>query len=135
MHTSLLRRYIGLAFVLIALAVGVNACTVITTETQTTALARANGWKFDSFPVGTPTADVRTAYTGSTMKFTSNGAWTLTTASQLAGSWSWASLTTLALTFSGATDTWEVVELSATTMRWSAQVSGATLEMRWTAVQ
>jgi hypothetical protein len=134
MQTTTLRRYIGLAFVLVALFGGLNACTVITSETQTTALTRAGGWKFDSF-VGTPPAEYRTLYTGGSIKFTS-GSWAFTNGPlQLPGTWSWTSLTVLKVTPQSGTisDQWDVVELTATAMRWSGTFNGSTFEMKWTA--
>ncbi len=137
MHTTTLRRFIGLAVLLVALIGGLNACTVTTTTTasQTEAITRANGWKFDKFSTGTPPANAVTAYTGATLKFASNGTSTLTvsTGQVISGTWSWTSLKVLSLTQQGVNDTWEVVELSSTTMRWSAQLNGSTLEMQWTA--
>jgi hypothetical protein len=131
---TFLRRGILLGFVLVAIIGGLNACTVITTETQTTALTRPGGWKFDSF-VGTPPVSYSTLYPGGSIKFTSDS-WTFTNGPlQLAGTWSWPSLTTLKVTPQGGTisDEWNVVELTATAMRWSGTFNGSTFEMKWTA--
>lgn len=131
-----IRQHIALCAIVLALLGGLSACTVITTETQTTALTRSGGWKFDSFPVGTAPASVATAYTGSSIQFSADGTFQFTNGAggKSSGTWSWSSLTVLAINSGAGTDTWEVPELSSTTMRWSGTLSGGDkLEVKWSA--
>ena len=145
MHITTLRRNISLALVLIALIGGLNACTVTTTETQTTAITRSGGWTFDSFTIGTPTSGQNATYKGMTVVFTSSGSVTFTTAAEAraagapatyTGTWSLTSLEVLSLTVPGLwpNSTFSITELNATTFRFRGTLtSGGELELKWTA--
>lgn len=127
--------------------VGFNACTVITTDSQTTAITRSGSWVFDSFSSGTPTVGLSTGYKGMTVVFTSSGSVTFTTSAEAratggladsyAGTWSLTSLQTLSMTVPGLFSsglTADITELNSSTLRFSSNFpSIGTLEFKWTA--
>lgn len=144
MNTSFLRRSITLGLIVLALVSGINACTVITTDSQNAAITRSGGWVFDSFSAGTPNATQKTLYTGMTAVFTASGSVTFTptaagaavlgSKTSYSGTWSLSSLEVITLNVQdlGFSGTYAIGELTATAFRFNTGTSGG-LEWKWTA--
>lgn len=147
MRTFLSRqRATLLTLALIAMLGILNACTVITTGSQTDAITRPGGWVFDNFSVGTPTATVVNVYKGMTVVFEKSGTVIFTTSaearatvpnlpSRFTGTWSLSSLEQITLNVPSLFDNsaHNIRELNASTLRFDATQSGMPLEFKWTA--